>query len=432
MGSAQIQQIPVGTTPVQAWVGVPNSDDQITYWNQDINNAVYLGFQPTITVNGGNTLPVPPNASFQLPASRTVFVIGASSGIKPLVVIPSSGNMFRSLTAGLGSLAIPSVFSPNYVPGVSGWSIKQDGSAEFNNLTVRGNTVFADGFLSNGDGTLTTTPGLFIYSGTPAAGNLIYSNTTASTGHDKFNNNYLGRETGYNNNTLIAANYNAEQINYYTFTANPNAVFTIASAALAFEARTLPILGATSGLALFNYLNLQNNCILFGDANSMLNAYSLGGDQNVYIAGSNTQHLANNAAAITLASFTAILTQQLAAGINYRFKAKVFFQGNAAGGQAVLSMSHGNGATNTLCGARAMFGPSGGGQGGLTFVTHAATFPGDQTDPIVLTNGGLGVWEIDGYTNCTGSGSLIISGAQVGGGNWTPLSGSFFAIRPVS
>ncbi len=35
-------------------------------------------------------------------------------------------------------LRIPAVQSPNYVPGVSGWIIRQDGSAEFNNGTFRG------------------------------------------------------------------------------------------------------------------------------------------------------------------------------------------------------------------------------------------------------------------------------------------------------
>lgn len=46
--------------------------------------------------------------------------------------------------------------SPNYVAGVSGWTINQDGSVEFNNGTFRG-------FIVGGR--------LFLYSGTPGAGN---------------------------------------------------------------------------------------------------------------------------------------------------------------------------------------------------------------------------------------------------------------------
>lgn len=35
-------------------------------------------------------------------------------------------------------LRIPAIQSPDYVPGVSGWIVRQDGSAEFNNGTFRG------------------------------------------------------------------------------------------------------------------------------------------------------------------------------------------------------------------------------------------------------------------------------------------------------
>lgn len=38
-------------------------------------------------------------------------------------------------------LRIPAIQSPNYLAGVSGWIIKQDGSAEFNSVVVRGSLV---------------------------------------------------------------------------------------------------------------------------------------------------------------------------------------------------------------------------------------------------------------------------------------------------
>jgi hypothetical protein len=41
------------------------------------------------------------------------------------------------VVAGGGSLIKESVHSPDYVAGVSGWSINRDGSAEFNNVTIR-------------------------------------------------------------------------------------------------------------------------------------------------------------------------------------------------------------------------------------------------------------------------------------------------------
>ncbi len=42
------------------------------------------------------------------------------------------------LTGGDGALIYPRIKSPDYTPGVDGWSIERDGSAEFNNVVVRG------------------------------------------------------------------------------------------------------------------------------------------------------------------------------------------------------------------------------------------------------------------------------------------------------
>ena len=80
--------------------------------------------------------------------------------------------------------------SPNYVPGVSGWTINQDGSAEFNNLTIRG--------TFNGTNFVINTNGAFFYSGTPALGTLAGSITNAA-GTDSFGNTYLAGTTTYIN-----------------------------------------------------------------------------------------------------------------------------------------------------------------------------------------------------------------------------------------
>ena len=47
------------------------------------------------------------------------------------------------IVGGQGTLIRNAIQSPDYVPGVSGWAIKKDGSAEFNDATVRG--VFVTG-----------------------------------------------------------------------------------------------------------------------------------------------------------------------------------------------------------------------------------------------------------------------------------------------
>jgi hypothetical protein len=84
--------------------------------------------------------------------------------------------------------------SPNYVPGVSGWAIFGDGSAEFNNGTFRGLLEAASLILAGSSGEI------LIYSGPPAAGNLIFS-VSAVTGTDGEGNNYgsglnAGDQTG--------------------------------------------------------------------------------------------------------------------------------------------------------------------------------------------------------------------------------------------
>lgn len=53
------------------------------------------------------------------------------------------------ITGNNGALLIPAIKSPDYVAGVSGWSINKDGSAEFNDLTVR----FTAGLVAQDCGT---------------------------------------------------------------------------------------------------------------------------------------------------------------------------------------------------------------------------------------------------------------------------------------
>jgi hypothetical protein len=52
------------------------------------------------------------------------------------------------IAAGDGSLIYPALKSPNFVAGTSGWSIKRDGSAEFNNIVVRGTFSANNGLVT--------------------------------------------------------------------------------------------------------------------------------------------------------------------------------------------------------------------------------------------------------------------------------------------
>src|ERR1041385_4569810 len=80
------------------------------------------------------------------------------------------------ILGGGGALVRPAIKSPNYSPGLTGWTIKRDGSAELNNVVIRGGTVVS---------------GLALYyNGAPAAGNLIMS-ISAAAGVDTFGNAYV-------------------------------------------------------------------------------------------------------------------------------------------------------------------------------------------------------------------------------------------------
>lgn len=104
----------------------------------------------------------------------------------------------NQIIGGLSKLIRPAIQSPNYKPSSAGWTINQDGSAEFNDATFRGTVVI------NSAGTA-----LLVYDGTPAAGNLILS-LSAFAGNDVYGNNYPGGICTTNaNGTASNAGYTA-------------------------------------------------------------------------------------------------------------------------------------------------------------------------------------------------------------------------------
>lgn len=82
----------------------------------------------------------------------------------------------------------PAIQSPNFVTTVSGWTINEDGSAEFNNLSIRG--------TFNGTDFVINSAGAFFYSPSEGAGNLVESSAPAA-GTDQFGNNYLAGNASY-------------------------------------------------------------------------------------------------------------------------------------------------------------------------------------------------------------------------------------------
>lgn len=89
---------------------------------------------------------------------------------------------FRNLPIAGTYLVRSAMQSPNFVSGSAGWSVFRDGSAEFNNVTIRGATV-AQGVS-------------LYYNGTPALGNMIVSIAPAA-GTDVYGNAYPQGITTY-------------------------------------------------------------------------------------------------------------------------------------------------------------------------------------------------------------------------------------------
>lgn len=88
----------------------------------------------------------------------------------------------NSILGGASNLIRVAIQSPNYVPTASGWTVNKDGTAEFNNLTIRGTFAGLKFIINN--------LGAFFYSDIPTIGNLIASITSAA-GIDGFGNAYV-------------------------------------------------------------------------------------------------------------------------------------------------------------------------------------------------------------------------------------------------
>lgn len=131
-----------------------------------------------------------------------------------------SGGFNNPLVGGGGSLVYPSIHSPDFVAGVAGWSINKDGSAELDNVTIRGileaivggSLVFQTDqfgdfiwFNSHGAQAIAIVPAkqaMFVYADTGSAvqGALILSIAPVA-GTDAFGNAYQSGFVSYNTAT---------------------------------------------------------------------------------------------------------------------------------------------------------------------------------------------------------------------------------------
>lgn len=154
--------------------------------------------------------------------------------------------------------------SPNFATGVAGWSVNQDGSAEFNNLVIR-------------NGQIISGSALFYSSSPPAAGTLIAS-VAAASGTDSKGNAYLQGAATY-------------------FAGPPTAL------AMAMQGDTLQMWTAATQAGPYTPRGS-----MFGDASGNLNLSSGPGAQVLITSGAGT------AVSGALSAGTAVISGTLSAG----------------------------------------------------------------------------------------------------------------------
>jgi len=89
----------------------------------------------------------------------------------------------NAVVGGIGKLVRKWIQSPDYVPETSGWTVNQDGTVEFNDGVFRGTIEASNIVLIGASGEI------LVYSGPPAAGNLILA-VSGAAGTDSFGNVY--------------------------------------------------------------------------------------------------------------------------------------------------------------------------------------------------------------------------------------------------
>lgn len=112
-----------------------------------------------------------------------------------------------AVVGGDGTLIRKAIKSPDYVAGTAGWSINKDGSAEFNNLAIRGTFNGTDYELNSN--------GAFFYSASAGAGKLATSTATAD-GTDQYGNHYLSGDVSYSSDS--ATQTDSGTVTFYTGT----------------------------------------------------------------------------------------------------------------------------------------------------------------------------------------------------------------------
>ncbi len=314
-----------------------------------------------------------------------------------------------SLTKG-GQLTIGQIFSPDYIAGTSGWEIRKDGSAEFNNLTIRG--------TFNGTDFVINSSGAFFYSPSEGAGNLIASIAPAG-GTDPYGNSYVSGITSYNGGITVQLTNGTLSLTPFTVGHSPALVtsFTgeliltapretntdIAGQALLYSEAGLPSSPSTNTLQVSDAL----------DANTY-------GTQRLTVRAASGQGIST----VTPSTTTTALTAACGAR-TYRVSGTLFLTCNTSGINPLIEMAAPGGS---------------GGQIAYTCSRAGTLIATTESAPNFLlgigagssyTSGDVYVCYVNGVIVCGGSGSITMEMAVSATGSFTLDSNSYLDFMPV-
>lgn len=212
-----------GTRLVEAGDGVT------LIYNASLTTPLIIGDRASLQATDQDVAPIQPNGSLVVRGDSDVY--GTTAGNVQISVYIFDGGIayFRGITQSLGSLSIPSIFSPNYVPGVSGWAINQNGTAQFNSIVIPPGSGGATIFTQSTTPTAHNVNDLWIDTGNA---NSIYTWNGSAWVQYQFGTGAIS--AGAITAALIAANtITAAQIAANTITAGQIAANTITAAQLA-------------------------------------------------------------------------------------------------------------------------------------------------------------------------------------------------------
>lgn len=272
--------------------------------------------------------------------------------------------------------------------------------------------------------------GLFVYSGVPAAGNLIES-IAATTGTDAFGNNYLAGDTVYLN-PGVALNLSSGALTFYTGT-NPHATFASQAALTA-----ATFAGPQYGFTLSNILQLNGfsggTSEITNDALSILNYTAAGADTNVYTVG----HQILGSSTTTINNTVAIPVNGLSTNVAARsYYIKCILRCVAAASGTTQPMVPQLSGTATPSGTPWRIFTNQINESSPAS-SNTGNISGYNSDPTVnagnVGNGFVFDWTLEGIVTFSVAGTLLVQARQVTSAadeTFTVQGGSFLILEPI-